>query len=74
MNNGGKNWTAEFVGVITRRDIVKLNRIISVEFAKHERRRSVSKIMKRSIKTTPTEETPNVSENPDHKERIPNDD
>jgi hypothetical protein len=71
---GGRRWGAEFEGRITRRDIAKLNRIISVEFAKHERRRSVAKVLQQQgiVKPTPTEEKTNVNENKDHKERDAN--
>jgi len=44
---GGKRWEAEFIGVISRRDIQKLNRVLHVEYAKVQRRRSTIKILSR---------------------------
>lgn len=65
-NNGGPRWSAEFEGRITRRDIVKLNRIISVEYAKFERRRSVTRLRGKPVENSPVEVPTNVNENPDH--------
>ncbi len=42
---GGKRWDIEFIGTITRRDIQKLKRVLFVEFAKVQRRRSTKKIL-----------------------------
>lgn len=43
----GKHWDVDFVGQITRRDIQKLHRVLSVEYAKVQRRRSTIKILAR---------------------------
>lgn len=43
---GGKRWTIEFEGEVTRRDVQKLYRLITVEFAKVMRKRSLVKFMK----------------------------
>jgi hypothetical protein len=39
----GKRWTAEFTGLVTRRDLNYLRRVLTVEYAKHERRRRIAK-------------------------------
>lgn len=40
-----KRWSVEFEGTITNRDIQKLYRIIKVEFAKVQRRRTARKLL-----------------------------
>lgn len=49
----GKNWAAEFEGQITRRDIIKLHRVLTVEYANHERRRTVAKLMRANTEISP---------------------
>lgn len=44
----GNRWIVEFEGVVTRRDIKKINRLLSVEFARAQRKYSMSR--KRSLK------------------------
>ena len=70
--NGGVKWSAEFSGVVTRRDIAKLSRILSVEFAKHERRRSTARKMTAQKDAVTVKEPTNVIENPNHMERPTN--
>ena len=46
FSKGGR-WTVEFEGLVTRRDIVKINRVLFVEFARAQRRQSIAR--KRAI-------------------------
>lgn len=43
----GKTWEAEFDGQITPRDIKRLRRTLTVEYARVSRRRSTLRLMKR---------------------------
>ena len=42
-NTGGARWEVEFEGVVTRRDIHRINRILNVEFARAQRRYSTQR-------------------------------
>ncbi|MEK0325528.1 MAG: hypothetical protein QQN63_07470 [Nitrosopumilus sp.] len=42
FSKGGR-WTVEFEGLVTRRDIVKINRVLFVEFARAQRRQSIAR-------------------------------
>lgn len=41
----GPRWSAKFVGAVTRRDVLKLQRILLVEFAKVQRQNSRKNIL-----------------------------
>ena len=56
-NTSQGRWTIDFEGVVTNRDIKKLQRILLVEFAKVQRRRSVAKLMAVQKPVNPTEPT-----------------
>lgn len=42
-NTGSARWVVEFEGVVTRRDILRINRILKVEFARAQRRYSLNR-------------------------------
>src|SRR3990172_5285371 len=55
-NSTGQRWDITFEGVITRRDLQKLQRLMLVEFVKFERKRSVQKLMNLNVpKVTPSD-------------------
>lgn len=49
----GRRWDVEIEGAVTRRDILKLQRVLHVEFAKVMRRRSVQRLMLDRVKSSP---------------------
>lgn len=65
----GKNWSVLFEGIITRRDIIKLQRSLLVEFAKVQRRRSIQRLVsaiKPPESTLVLEPTLNATRNPEN--------
>jgi hypothetical protein len=51
-----RRWLVEFTGRVTRRDLIHIRRVLTVEYAKHERKRRTAKIhAKHSAKVTPEE-------------------
>ena len=65
MNYIGKNrWEIELDGVVTRRDIRKLQRVLLVEFTKAERKRIVAKLKKDHQRLTPPTSEPTAEAPP----------
>lgn len=60
----GRSWTAEFVGRITRRDIKRLNRVLTVEFAKVQRKRSVEKLRRGRLADEARDTEASIEETP----------
>ena len=57
-----KRWSATFTGRVTRRDLIYLRRVLTVEYAKHERKRRIAKIKTRPTEVTPVPEPVKVEE------------
>lgn len=55
----GKHWTAKFEGSVSRRDIKQINRVLTVEFARIQRRRTIDKLAKQSKPQTKIEKRVN---------------
>ena len=62
----GKSWVAEFDGLITPRDIKRLRRTLTVEYAKVRRRRSTMRLMqlhRKELVNTPKDKKDNSNDN-----------
>jgi hypothetical protein len=64
MTQVGPRWDITFEGVITRRDLMKLERVLKVEFAKAQRRHSLDRVRARQVEETPTEKSPKTPKEP----------
>lgn len=58
ITNVGPKWQVEFEGVVTRRDIHRINRILTVEFTRAQRRYSLQR--KKAMRPSTTEESTNA--------------
>lgn len=58
IRNVGPRWLVEFEGVVTRRDIHRINRILTVEFTRAQRRYSLER--KKALLTSKSKESPNA--------------
>lgn len=73
-NTKGRKWEASFVGNITRRDFQAIKRVMTVEFAREQRKRSVEHVMRRhraekneEVEKTVKTETKTVKTDPNPK-------